>query len=91
MFGLGDDTPTFLELVKIAISERTEVGCPIPVELVPLQNDGLGNLYCITTKPEEAGAIVFWDHEGGPHQVPDRIAPSFAEWLVQLLDDLDER
>ncbi|MCW5833511.1 MAG: SMI1/KNR4 family protein [Labilithrix sp.] len=85
LFGLGDDVPAYLDLVRMTLTERTDTGCPLRSDLVPLLNDGGGNLYCITTKPEEAGAVVFWDHTGGQDQVPDRHASSLAEWLVELL------
>jgi cell wall assembly regulator SMI1 len=89
MFGLGEDLPDYLDLVKMTRSERTETGCPVRSDLVPLLNDGGGNLYCIGTTGAAAGTIFFWDHERGPGQEPARCASSLTEWVVELLGDLD--
>ncbi|WP_437876215.1 SMI1/KNR4 family protein [Sorangium sp. So ce513] len=89
MFGLGEDLPDYLDLVKMTRSERTDTGCPIRSDLVPLLNDGGGNLYCIGTTGAAAGSVFFWDHERGPGQEPDKCASSLTEWVVELLGDLD--
>jgi cell wall assembly regulator SMI1 len=89
LFGLGDALPEYLNLVKVTESERTETGCPLRDDLVPLLNDGGGNLYCIGTTGAEAGSVFFWDHERGPDQAPDTVAPSLTDWLAELLRELN--
>lgn len=91
LFGLGEGIPPFLDLVKMTQCERTESGCPVPVDLVPLLNDGGGNLYCIGTRGASTGKIYFWDHEAGPGQEPDEWAGSLEEWLGELLDETESR
>ncbi len=90
LFGLGEGVPDFLRLVEIATSERTETGCPLRRDLVPLLNDGGGNLYCVATTDENVGAVVFWDHSAGSAQEPDVHAPSLDAWIGEMLDDLDD-
>ncbi len=89
LFGLGGDLPQYLSLVTMTQSERLDTGCPIPRNLVPLLNDGGGNLYCISTNEASESGVFFWDHERGPGQEPARCATSLVEWLVELLHDLD--
>lgn len=90
LFGLGEETPEYLDIVRVTKSERTESGCPLPVNLVPLLNDGGGNLYCVAVSDNQAGSIVLWDHEAGPRQEPDRYASCLEEWVLGLLQELDE-
>ena len=90
LFGLGHDLPDYLHIVKMTLSERTDTEYPVRDDLIPLLNDGGGNLYCIATREDEAGTIVFWDHAGGNGQEADPHASSFTEWVVELLEDLDD-
>jgi hypothetical protein len=89
LFGLGDGVPPHLEVVSLTISERTEVGAPLPGRLVPIFNDGGGNLYCVVCDagaPDD-GAIVFWDHDPPGHADPVIVARDLVIWLNELLDD----
>jgi cell wall assembly regulator SMI1 len=90
LLGLGDEIPEYLDIVRVTQSERTESGCPLPANLVPLLNDGGGNLYCVAVHDEQAAPIVFWDHEAGPEQEPDLHASSLEAWILSLLGELDE-
>jgi len=47
LYGLGEDVPTYLGLVKVTLSERTHMRSRLPNRLVPLMNDGAGNHYCL--------------------------------------------
>lgn len=88
VFGLGEDVPPYLDLVRVTLSERTEMVPPLPERLVPFHNDGGGNLYCLNTG-RSAGTecpVVFWDHEGEVGQEPPVLAESFASWLSDRLD-----
>lgn len=89
-FGLGRGTPEYLDVVKVTISERTEGGCPLPNQLLPVLNDGGGNLYCADLAPgKNTSDIVLWDHEAGPNQVPEPIASSFEAWFLDMVRELD--
>lgn len=91
IFGLGEDVPAFLHMVRIAESERAEMIPHLPRYLVPVLNDGAGNLYCVDTERchEDECPVVFWNHEGGIDQEPELVAPSFSIWLAGELDNLD--
>lgn len=89
LFGLGAELPDYLQLVPMTLSERTVPGCALPRALVPLLNDGGGNLYCVDTDPLEAGRVVFWDHSFGTQQVPGDVSTSLPNWLADLIRSLD--
>lgn len=85
--GLGHGVPHHLELLRVTLSERHEMGPPLPRFLLPLWNDGLGNNYCLDTSSVAAGEspIAFWDHELDEDQEIDQVASSFQEWLTQAM------
>lgn len=85
LYGFGSELPNYLQLVAMTLAERTEYGCPLPHEFVPLLNDGGGNLYCIDTGPPKTGRVVLWDHTLGMEQKPDQQSGSLADWLAELL------
>lgn len=74
VFGLGDDVPGHLELVRLTQDERTEFRPHIPPHLVPVHNDGGGNHYCLDTGRSTGSEcpIVFWDHEHERTRFPRR-------------------
>ena len=85
LFGLGKDVPPYLDLVRLTLSERHEMHPRLAPHLLPLTNDGGGNLYCLDARINGEPPIVFWDHEIGPEQEPGLDAPNFAVWLGRLL------
>jgi hypothetical protein len=90
IYGLGRDVPKHLNLIEITKSERTEMHPRLRPELIPVMNDGGGNLYCLDTagcRAPENPPIVFWDHDSTPEQTPELIAGSFEEWLSEKLRD----
>jgi hypothetical protein len=84
LYGLGHDVPQHLNLVDITMSERTEMSPRLRSDLLPIMNDGGGNLYCLATQTE-GPAVVFWDHEDTPEQEPSVEASDFSEWLASKL------
>ena len=95
-FGLGPGVPGHLDLVRMTLSERHEVNCPVPVALIPLLNDGAGNLLCVDTKRESPTykSILFWDHDMGADQTPSVWAPDIETWLTEcfvLVEDVAKR
>lgn len=87
LFGVGRDVPAHLDLVRVARSERTEANPPLPPALVPLMNDGAGNLYCLDAREvyRDEHPVVFWNHEEGQEQEPELVADDFCSWLQPLL------
>ena len=88
LYGLGSNVPAHLNVVDITLSEREEMGPKLRPNLVPVMNDGGGNLYCIDTNAEGEPSVVFWDHTAGTDQEPDLDADDFASWLDEQLEDL---
>jgi cell wall assembly regulator SMI1 len=91
LFGLGTTVPPPCDLVKTALSERYELEPNIPSHLVPIMNDGAGNNYCLDTAKlrNDECPVVFWDHEheDGRDQLPVQIAPSFDQWVIDLIEE----
>ena len=90
LYGLGEDVPAYLDLVKVTLSERTQMRPRLPRRLVPLMNDGAGNHYCLDAASSEQGQrpVVFWDHNLGESQDPEYVAPDLETWLSEELDTL---
>jgi hypothetical protein len=88
VFGLGSDAPRYLHLVLITTSERTEMEPPLPAHLLPIMNNGGGDLVCLDTRanPDEPPVVMWW-HEDGPDQVPEPTAIDFASWLSAMLKE----
>jgi hypothetical protein len=89
LFGLGSDVPSYLDLVAVTESERTEMRPALPAYLIPLMNDGGGNLYCLDSRREDEPAVIFWDHTAGEGQEPEAVAPDFISWLAERMEHLD--
>ena len=85
LYGLGRDVPFHLDLVRLTQSERQEMRPRLALHLLPLMNDGGGNLYCMDTRISGEPPVVFWDHEMGPDQKPALDASNFETWLSRLL------
>ncbi len=87
IYGLGTDVPKHVHLVDITLSERAEMHPRLRRNLIPVMNDGGGNLYCIdmTSGTDEDPPVVFWDHDLDADQEPERVSPSFEEWLYDRL------
>ena len=87
IYGLGDDVPLHLELVSNTFWERNEAFRRLPAHMVPVYNDGLGNLYVLNTDQviNDENPLCFWDHESLPDQPAEYIAASFAAWFCNEL------
>jgi SMI1-KNR4 cell-wall len=86
LFGLGGDVPPYLSLTAMARSERVEMSPALPTHLVPLLNDGGGNLYCLDSRVQGEPPVVFWDHTAGEQQEPARVASDFTTWLAERVE-----
>jgi hypothetical protein len=90
LFGLGADVPSFLHLVAMTESERSEMSPALPVHLIPVMNDGGGNLYCLDARVPDEPPVVFWDHTAGEDQQPQQVAPDFVSWLSEELGRFEQ-
>lgn len=73
-----------LNIVDITLSERTEMSPRLPRALLPILNDGGGNLYCLDL--ESAGPrVVLWTHDDTESQEPSVEGTDFSTWLGERL------
>lgn len=87
VFGLGPHVPRHLDVVSITRSERLEAGLSLAENLIPVANDGGGNLYCLDTGSQSDDArVILWNHEGLAKDC-EVVADEFASWIVDRLDD----
>jgi hypothetical protein len=90
IFGLGLRVPPYLNLVSVTQRERHELQPSLRRELIPIMNDGAGNLYCLDTRVSDEPPIVYWDHSAGADQrLEVDSADGFAAWLMKRLDQLE--
>jgi len=80
IFGLGKGVPDYLNVVRMTLAERRDTQPTIPSQLVPVMNDGGGNLYCVDCEAT-SDEVVIWDHTKG------RVAlrTGFADWLASII------
>ena len=82
--GVGPDVPHHLDLVQVTLDERKNFG--LPPHLIPVMNDGGGNLYCFEGgRGGSNEQILFWDHETSHASGPTVVAESFSAWLERLI------
>jgi hypothetical protein len=84
LYGLGQDVPKHLDLVEITKSERTEMSPRLRLDLLPIMNDGAGNLVCLETT-SDGPQVVLWDHEEPEDQEPTVEADDFASWFASAI------
>jgi len=80
LFGLGSDVPRHLDLVRVTLRERHDLHPHLRVELLPIMNNGGGDLYCLDTTTS-GPKVVGWWHEEGESQTPTHEADDFSTWL----------
>lgn len=90
LYGLGEDVPSHLDLVDNTHFHRTERQVPVPATLVPIMDDGGGNAYCFDTERTKNGRapIVLWYLELEEDQVPEDVAPEFASWFQERVQQV---
>jgi cell wall assembly regulator SMI1 len=93
LYGLGQDVPDYMNLIKVTLSERTEMKPRLPHRLVPIMNDGAGNHYCLDVEYSQQGEcpMVYWDHNLSVSQDPQYVARNFEAWLSAELNALQGR
>lgn len=86
IFGLGEDVPEYLNFLTVTLSERAEAG--LSDQLVAVISDGGENLSCLDIGAHDAQGhtpLIYWDHEVLASAGVERVADSFSEWLVSLI------
>ena len=94
IYGLGDDVPPYLDVVRVTLAERTEPAVPLPANFVCVMNNGAGALISFKAldpadHDTQRSPILSWDHNSAATRVPEELAESFTDWLMDLLADQD--
>ena len=85
-YGLGAGVPTYLHLVIETLAERHQFRPYIPKHLIPVENNGGGDHYCIDLSAElEDPPVVFWNHTQDESQVAQPEAECFSSWLLECI------
>lgn len=89
VYGLGRDVPSYLDVVALTQSERTEMTPRLRDGLLPILNDGFGNHYCLdlTRVRGDDCPVVLWDHTQGAAEVPEEVSGSFVDWILAEIDE----
>jgi hypothetical protein len=82
--GLGTDAPAWLNVVATYRTEHHESHAKMPANLLPIMNDGGGDLYCLDCDDPE-GRVSVWGHTTGL----DALGVSFVDWLVAEIENDD--
>jgi hypothetical protein len=88
IFGLGGSVPKHLNLVNITIDERSNFG--LPQNMIPIMNNGGGDLYCFDGGGPGRANVLLWDHESSPRRGAYVAGRSFSAWLLDLLENLPD-
>lgn len=90
LFGLGPGVPRHLYVVGMTRSERSDFMPPTPHHLIPVLNDGGGNLYCLDTARDngEDCPVVRQDHESGELS---EVSSSFISWLAEEISSATQQ
>lgn len=83
LFGLGSDVPRYQHLIALTEQERSAFHPCIPTHLLPIENNGAGDHYCLDLSTEYSDPpVVLWSHEEGESQSPEAVCASFTRWLT---------
>lgn len=83
-----NDVRSALQLVRVTLEERRGFLLLTPPHLIPILNNGAGDLHCLDTSRLVNGErpVVCWNQELEEDQIPDKQAPGFLPWLSEELD-----
>jgi hypothetical protein len=84
LYGLGDDVPPYLDVVKMSLAERHD-SPGFPASGIVVMNDGGGNLYHLLGSSDRADSTVYVFYHDDPDDI-EVVAPSFAEWIIGMLE-----
>lgn len=82
-----DSDYRYLELVDVTKQERTQAYPLTPHHLLPVENNGAGDLYCLDTRVRGEPPVVFWGHERGDDQVPEHETDDFSTYVWETNDE----
>lgn len=81
------ESPSYLSVLEGLRWEREESMTPIPHCVVPISDDGAGNLFCIHNDgPSRGEVVLFGAHRACSFEM-ETVATSFEEFLIERLED----
>ena len=87
IYGVGEALPEYLNVLTVAKDEWAQGG--LPPNLIPLRNDGGGNLYCVGIQGDDIREeVFFWEHATRRSYA---VARDLEEWLVEMIASIDSR
>lgn len=92
VIGFGAGVPPHLDVIRVVAWERELAHPPMSAGLLPVENNGGGDHYCLDLAAE-GSPVVLWSHDGpeGSDQVPTVVAPTFGAWAIALFENHDAR
>jgi hypothetical protein len=77
------------DVISITFRQRQVDGLPLPHYLIPIEDDGYGNYYCLdSSKMKDSECpVVFWNHDLSLDQTPEWIAASYIDWLYDQVNE----
>ncbi len=90
IWGLGPDVPEHLHLIHSTHLWRANLQICLPGHLLPIQEDGGGNLFCLDCSCPDCREtpIIFWDHDADLGNRGDLWAATLSKFLVEDVDNL---
>jgi len=98
IFELAGINSTLEETLKL----RKSYGDEFPNNIIPIDEDGYGNYYCLVCSGKDKGKVIFWQHDLPPEKIYPNIpegkdkdfwieASDFWTWLIEQLQADYER
>lgn len=87
VMGFGANVPARFDVIQIVTWERQQAYPPMSPALLPLENNGAGDHYCLDLRAP-TNPVVFWSHDDrqGSDQVPPVVAATFVAWALDLFE-----
>lgn len=84
VYGINVGALRHMDVARETLDERTICEPRLPHHLIPVMNNGSGDLYCIDTSDPD-GRIVQHIHDNDEEDRIQYVAPNFGQWLLDLL------
>ena len=88
IWGLGPGVPKHLHLVRSTQLWRTNQWLGLPGHLLPIKEDGGGNLFCLDCSHADRHEcpVIFWDHDAEPDNRGNFWASTLSEFIEGYVD-----
>ena len=88
-WGLGPDVPKHLHLIRATQLWRTNQRLGLPGHLLPIKEDGAGNLFCLDCSHPHRNEhpIIFQSHDAEPANRSSFWAATLCEFVEDYVDE----